>query len=130
MFPMSASIEHPTIDSDGFHATMTFQGTLDKSLFKAYVSDFLVQSGGIVVMDHSSVHVLDPIYEHGRTVLFLPPYSSDFNPIECSKMKAMLKRRKARTDKDLEKALLTSIEYITVEDINNRFKHGWYGGNG
>jgi len=26
--------------------------------------------------------------------------------------------------------LLTSIEYITVEDINNRFKHGWYGGNG
>jgi len=55
----------------------------------------------------------------------LPPYSSDFNPIElvCSKMKAMLKRRKARTDK----ALLTSIEYITVEDINNRFKHGEYG---
>ena len=111
---------------------MTFQGTLDKSIFKAYVSDFLVQSGDIVVMDHSSVHVLDPIYEHGRTVLFLPPYSSDFNPIEfaCSKMKAMLKRRKARTDKDLEKALLTSIEYITVEDINNRFKHGEYGGNG
>jgi transposase len=80
-----------TMDLNGFDATMVFEGTLNKILFAQYLKSFLaptLSSGDIVVMDNSSVHtakdVLQPIYDAGATVLFLPKYSPDFNPIELA----------------------------------------------
>lgn len=124
-----------TLCENGFEAPMTFEGTLNKDLFEIYIRDCLVptlKSGDIVVMDNSSVHkargVLQPIYDIGATVLFLPAYSPDLNPIEMawSKMKIMLKKLKARTSKELEHALLIALKYINKNDILNYFSHDGY----
>lgn len=124
-----------TICKDGFEAPMTFKGTLNTAVFEVYIKDCLaptLKNGDIVVMDNASVHkvkgVLQPIYDKGATVLFLPPYSPDFNPIEMawSKMKTMLRKLKARTSEDLEKALMTALEYITPNDIKAYFLHDGY----
>lgn len=61
-------------------------------------------------------------------VLFLPPYSPDFNPIEMawSKMKTMLRKLKARTSTDLDKALTDALQYVTKDDIVNYFSQDGY----
>jgi transposase len=114
---------------------MTFQGTLNKDVFSGYISQCLVptlQKGDIVVMDNCSVHkvknILQPIFDAGATVLFLPPYSPDLNPIELawSKMKTFLRKRKARTPQQLESALLTALQYITQQDAFSYFSHDGY----
>jgi len=124
-----------TLCENGFEASMTFKGTLNKDLFKVYIKECLVptlKSGDIVVMDNSSVHtakgVLQPIYDKGAAVLFLPKYSPDFNPIEMawSKMKTMLRKLKARTGEALENALLAALEYISKQDIFKYFSHCGY----
>ncbi|MDR3298714.1 MAG: transposase [Candidatus Accumulibacter sp.] len=73
----------------GEMAPLVFSGTLNGDFFKVYIADCLapmLSSGDIVVMDNLSSHkvdgIIDPILEKGATVLFLPPYSPDFNPIE------------------------------------------------
>jgi transposase len=124
-----------SLGRDGFSATFTFKGTLNKEGFEAYIQNYLVptlQFGDVVVMDNSSVHtakgVLQSLFDMGVKVLFLPKYSPDFNPIELawSKMKAALRKLKARTNEALEKALLTALASITKEDITNYFSHDGY----
>jgi transposase len=74
---------------DGIKADDTFKGTLNGEKFGNYVKKILaptLENGDILVLDNLSVHkvkgVLDPLFEKGVKVWFLPPYSSDFNPIE------------------------------------------------
>lgn len=87
-----------TLCEDGINAPMTFKGTLDKDVFSIYIRDLLaptLNAGDIVVMDNCSVHkvkdILNPIYERGATVLFLPPYSPDLNPIELALLQLAVK---------------------------------------
>jgi transposase len=124
-----------TIRLDGTQVPFVFNGTLNGELFKKYVDTFLAPSlskGDIVIMDNSSVHkahgVTDAIVDRGATVLFLPPYSPDFNPIELmwSKLKSKLRKLKARTPETLIPALNLALDYVTCEDIKNWFKHGGY----
>lgn len=124
-----------TLSKDGINAPMTFKGTLDKEVFSPYIKDFLaptLSAGDIVVMDNYSVHIakdiLNPIYEKGATVMFLPPYSPDLNPIELawSKMKTILRGLKARSFDEMQKALIVSLNSITKTDITNWFKHDGY----
>jgi transposase len=83
----------------------------------------------VVFLDSLSSHkvagVLDPIYERGVYVWFLPRYSPDLNPIELvlSKVKAVLRRLKARSWDDLRVALKTALGAVTLYDIKNWFKH-------
>lgn len=95
-----------TLCKDDFNAPMTFKGTLNKDVFEPCIKDFIAPTlnpGDIVVMDNCSIHrirdILNPIYEKGTTLLFLPPYSPDLNPIELAwaKMKSVLGMLKART---------------------------------
>ena len=60
-----------------------------------------------------------PIIAAGATVLFLPPYSPDLNPIEMmwSKIKAYLRKAKARTKDLLEVAMVQALNSITTSDI-------------
>ena len=60
-----------------------------------------------------------PIVAVGATVLFLPPYSPDLNPIEMmwSKIKAYLRKAKARTKELLEVAMAQALNSITTSDI-------------
>ena len=82
-----------------------------------------VKDGDIVVMDNLSSHkvkgAIDPIIAAGASVLYLPPYSPDLNPIEMkwSKVKAYLKKVKARTKIALYVAIAEALDTVTVSDI-------------
>jgi len=62
------------------------------------------------------------------TILFLPKYSSDFNPIELSwsKMKSVIRKLKPRTYDELVAALQIALDSFTETDIRNWFKHAGY----
>lgn len=124
-----------TIRLNREQAPLIFKGTLNGILFAAYVERILaptLEAGDIVIMDNGSSHkvsgVLDPIYRAGASVLFLPPYSPDFNPIEMSwsKMKSILRKLKPRTYDELVAALQIALNSFSVEDILNWFQHDGY----
>ena len=119
----------------GENVPCVFKGTLTGDLFGTYIRDFLAPSlkkGDIVALDNCTAHkvkgALDPVYAAGATVLFLPPYSPDFNPIEMSwsKMKAVLKKLKPRTYDELLTALEIALESFTAADIKMWFQHDGY----
>jgi transposase len=78
-------------------------------------------------MDNLSVHKVSGIRETieavGARLLYLPPYSPDYSPIEScwSKLKAILRKAKARTREALDEALTQAIEHITRSDAK-----GWF----
>jgi transposase len=119
----------------GAASPMVFKGTLNGKLFKKYVTDFLaptLKKGDILVLDNLSSHKvagsLNPVFRRGASVMFLPPYSPDFNPIEMSwsKMKSVLKKLKPRTPDQLFAALRTALGSFTKSDIENWFAHDGY----
>jgi transposase len=90
----------------GMTAPMVLDGPINGQWFQAYVDQVLVPTlspGDIVVMDnlgsHKSAGVPKAIEAAGATLLYLPPYSPDFNPIEkaFSKLKALLRKAAERT---------------------------------
>jgi len=124
-----------TVRLSGVNAPVTFKGTLNGDLFALYVKYVLaptLNEGDVVLLDNLSSHkvvgVFDPIYERGAFVWFLPRYSPDFNPIELvwSKVKAVLRRLKARSWEELQVALKTALAAIAFGDIKNWFKHDGY----
>jgi len=119
----------------GGSSPMIFKGTLNGELFKRYVSDFLaptLMEGDVLVLDNLSSHKvagsLDPVFERGARVLFLPPYSPDLNPIEMSwsKMKSVLRKLKPRTYDELIAALQIALDSFSIDDIKNWFAHDGY----
>jgi transposase len=117
------------------NAPVTFKGTLNGDIFGLYVKYVLAPTlsvGDVVFLDNLSSHkmegVFDPIFERGAYVWFLPAYSSDLNPIELvwSKVKAVLRKLKAMSWEDLQKALKTALDAIALSDIKNWFKHDGY----
>jgi transposase len=77
------------MSAEGMGATMSVEGATDGAAFEAYVKHFLVptlKKGQVVVMDNLQVHkstkVRKLVGSAGASVLFLPPYSPDFSPIE------------------------------------------------
>jgi len=68
------------------------------------------------------------IEARGARVQFLPPYSSDFNPIELcwSKIKTALRVAKARNVDALLEALTKALRSISLTDIQNWFAHCGY----
>ena len=95
---------------DGLTAPMTLDGAINGEYFLAYVEQILVptlQKEDIVVLDNVSSHkvtgVREAIESAGATVLYLPPYSPDFNPIEqvFSRLKTLLRKLKLRTTEEL-----------------------------
>ena len=83
-------------------------------------------------MDNLSSHkvkgVIEPITEAGSTVVYLPPYSPDLNPKELvwSKVKAYLRKTKARSSGRLFYAISDALDSISLSDIKNRFAHDNY----
>jgi transposase len=118
------------IDSGGVKSSMSVEGAVDAKVFEAYVERFLapeLERGQIVVMDNLSVHkskrVKRIIEEAGASLLFLPPYSPDMNPIEeaFSKLKAALRKAGARTREALVEATGRALDTITRDDIRGFF---------
>lgn len=119
----------------GLLATMTVQGAVDTLCFNAYVTRVLrpqLRRGDIVVLDNLGAHKASCLEQVagkcGARVLWLPPYSPDYSPIEnCwSKIKTALRAAKARTRDELDKALMKAIELVTKADIQGWFTHCGY----
>lgn len=110
-------------------------GATDGLSFEAFVYQLLVPNlwkGACVVMDNSSIHkgkeVAQAIEKAGAILLYLPPYSPDFNPIEnfWSKVKTILRSLAARTYQALNEAISLAFNQISQTDIFNWFTHGCY----
>ncbi|GHU73574.1 hypothetical protein AGMMS49992_12600 [Clostridia bacterium] len=92
-----------------------------------------MKEGDTLILDNASAHkvgtVMEPLIEKGINVIFLPPYSPEYNPIELawSKMKAYLRKEKARTAEDLVCAIGKALETLTNDDCLGWVKHCGYG---
>jgi transposase len=109
----------------GMLATMTVEAATDREVFLAYLDEVLcpkLRPGHVIVMDNLSAHKVDGVRERieacGASVLHLPPYSPDLNPIEkaWSKIKARLRALAARAMPQLEQATSLAPQTITAND--------------
>ena len=110
-------------------------GGIDGITFEAFVVQKLVPElweGACVLLDNYSIHkgeeVEKAIVEAGATVIYLPPYSPDFSPIEnfWSKVKGILRSLGARTYQALEQAITAAFSQVSEQDIWNWFTHCCY----
>ena len=124
-----------SIRANGDMVPIVFEGALNGELFKAYISECLVPTlnkGDIVIMDNLTSHkvngVVDPIVAAGASIIYLPPYSPGFNPIEMmlSKIKAYLRKIKAGTKDFLETAIAEALSHVTTSDILEWFTENEY----
>jgi len=111
-------------------APMVTDGPIDGEMFLAYVRHFLcptLQPGDIVVADNLSSHkvsgVEEAIHATGATLLYLPPYSPDFNPIEkfFSKLKALLRKAAKRSIDALWNEIADLLNAVTPSECSNFF---------
>jgi transposase len=103
---------------------------MDGEMFLAYVRKFLcptLESGDIVILDNLSSHKVAGIEEAitatGATVLYLPPYSPDLNPIEkfFSKLKALLRKAAKRDIDALWKEIGKLLNNVSQSECSNFF---------
>jgi transposase len=121
--------------TSGMVAPMVLDGPINGVAFQAYVDQVLVpdlEPGDIVVMDnlgsHKGAGVRIAIEAAGASLLYLPPYSPDFNPIEnaFAKLKAMLRKAAERTIDGLWNAIGRIINTVTPEECTNYFAAAGY----
>jgi transposase len=121
---------------EGMGPSLAVEGTTTGAVFEAYVERVLCPvlcAGQIVVMDNLSAHkgerVRELIEGRGCEVLYLPPYSPDFNPIEeaFAKIKGVLRKAEARNREALIEAIGRAISAVTARDVRGFFEHCGYG---
>lgn len=120
---------------EGLTAPGVLDGPVDGPSFHAYVEQVLVPTlrpGDVVVLDNLGAHhgadVRTAIEAVGARLLFLPPYSPDFNPIELcfAKLKAILRAARARTFEDLCRVVAASLARFVTEECARYFRHCGY----
>jgi transposase len=117
-------------------ATLAVNAPVDADVFRIYVEQVLVPAlrvGDVVVMDnlqqpHKVAGVRAAIEAAGATLLYLPPYSPDFNPIEnmWSKVKQWLRSAAARSFDALCDAIAAALKAVTADDCRGFFRHCGY----
>ncbi|MFP5275464.1 IS630 family transposase [Coleofasciculus sp.] len=119
----------------GVVTQVSLLGAIDGLTFEAFIARKLVPylwSGACVILDNCSIHlgktIESLIQEAGATLIYLPPYSPDFSPIEnCfSKIKSILRAMEARTYPDLAKAIEEAFSQVSLDDIKGWFTHCCY----
>lgn len=120
---------------DGIRTMMTVDGGTDGDVFYAFVAQCLIKTlkpGNSVVMDNLNVHTAPKIKTliegAGATLLLLPRYSPDCNPIEhCwSKLKQWIRKQKPRTRDALDDAIKAARGTVTLCDIRGWFMNSGY----
>jgi transposase len=128
----SATTVIAALGLDGVKAPLVFSGATDTTAFQEYVDQVLateLKPGDVVVFDNLKAHLAPGVEESIKkakaTVLPLPPYSSDYNPIEelWSKFKGKLRGIGARTKENLYQAVGEALDQVTVKDILGWFNH-------
>jgi transposase len=119
----------------GMTAPMVLDGPMHGAAFQAYIERVLVPTlshGDTVIMDnlpaHKAASVRIAIEAAGAALLYLPPYSPDFNPIEnaFSKLKAILRKAAARTLDQLWQAIGDAMPMFTPDECANYFTAAGY----
>lgn len=114
----------------GMMAPMVLDGPMNRPAFLAYVQQVLVPElspGDVVIMDNLPAHkgskVREAIEAAGASLLYLPPYSPDFNPIEnaFAKLKALLRKAAERTVDGLWRLIGTLIDCFNPNECANYF---------
>ena len=120
---------------DRLTAPCVIDGPINGLTFQAYVDQILVPTlarGDIVIIDNLGSHkgraVRQAIERVGATLLYLPPYSPDLNPIEqlFAKLKAMLRKAATRSLEALWTAVGTLLERFTSQECENYFANSGY----
>ena len=123
------------LGAGGLQAAMTVSGAVNGEVFAAYRQQVFgptLVPGDVVVRDNLPAHQVAGLAElveaHGARLLYLPPYSPKFNPIELafSKLKTGLRTAQARTRNALEAVIQTATEWVTEADAKNGFDHCGY----
>jgi len=123
------------VRASGPCAPFVVTGATDSDVFRCYVQHVLapeLKAGDIVVLDnlqpHKAAGVRETIVAAGATLLYLPPYSPDFNPIEnmWGKVKQFLRSAAARTYETLLAAIAAALRTIGVDDCVGFFRHCGY----
>jgi transposase len=111
---------------------LVIEGAMNGELFEWYVQDQLcptLSPGQVVVMDNLSSHhrasIRTLVEAQGCTLLYLSPYSPDFNPIEMlfSKLKALLRGWEETTVQALYDGIGRALEAVTPQNIFGWFRH-------
>ena len=120
---------------DAMVAPMVVEGPITGEMFLAYVEQCLVPTlkrGDIVVMDRLQAHfaagVREAIEAAGATLLYLPQYSPDLDPIELAfaKFKALLRKAAERSVRSLWRRIGSLIPKFTPQECANYFRHAGY----
>lgn len=124
-----------SITAEGVGPCLAVEGPTTREVFEAYLERVLLptlQPGRIIVVDNLSAHkggkVKEIIEDAGCELVYLPPYSPDFNPIEqvFSKIKGLLRRAEARTRKALIEAMGQALDAVSARNVRGFFKHCGY----
>lgn len=120
---------------DGLTAPLVADGPMDGTIFLAYVNDFLcpvLRPGDIVIADNLGSHkvpgVRQAIRAVGASIVYLPPYSPDLNPIEqvFAKLKTLLRKAAKRTVDGLWDHIGTLIDAFSPQECRNYFAAAGY----
>jgi transposase len=119
----------------GMGPSMVVEGGANGAVFETYLQEMLLPALGkaeVVVMDNLSVHKSERVREMiegtGASLLYLPPYSPEFNPIEeaFSKIKNLVRKAGARVREALVEAVGEALCEVTEEDARAFFEHCGY----
>ena len=119
----------------GMGASLVVEGSTNGTVFQTYLEDVLcptLERGQVVVMDNLSAHkgerVRELIEGEGCELIYLPPYSPDFNPIEqaFSKLKCYLRAACARSEDTLMEVIGKALSTISTSDALGYFEHCGY----
>ena len=123
------------LDHRGMRCSTTVDGAVNGDVFESFVAQVLVPAlnpGDVVVMDNLSSHkgrrVQELVEAAHATVLFLPPYSPDLNPIEqaFAKLKQLLRSAGHRTVAALWDDVQRMLDLITADDARGFLRHCGY----
>ena len=119
----------------GVVAPLVLDGPMTGPAFRAYVEQFLAPAlapGDVVVLDNLAAHRVDGIHQAitavGASLLYLPPYSPDLNPIEqlFAKLKALLRKAAARNKDALWTAIGRLLDTVPASECLNYLNHCGY----
>lgn len=120
---------------EGPCAPWVFEGPMNGEMFLAWMQQRLaplLRAGEVVILDNLATHkirgVREAIQERGARLLYLPPYSPDFNPIEpmWSKIKHVLRSHAPRNDEQLLLAAKAAFQSISPADCRSFFFSAQY----
>jgi transposase len=120
---------------DAITAPLVIDGAMNGETFRAYIEQFLAPTlapGDIVIMDNLPSHkvagVREAIEARGASLIYLPPYSPDLNPIEqaFAKLKALLRKAAPRTVEALWTVIGEALSAFSPNECANYLANAGY----